>query len=167
VTDPAPGLIRRWLHWLFEASLLVKGTLAGAESLSGLFLLLTANARLLRFVDWLVANEVAQDPADPLAKEIEHMAEGLSLASQHFYAWYLMGHGLLKLAMVLGLARRILWAYPASMALLAAFVVFEMDEFLRSHSPVLLALSCLDLLMIFLVWREYAAIRSARAPTGA
>ena len=39
-----------WLHWLFEASLILKGLFAAAESLGGLGLLLTPNAAIITFV---------------------------------------------------------------------------------------------------------------------
>ena len=35
------GTMSKWLHWLFEASLLIKGLFAAGETLSGLGLLLT------------------------------------------------------------------------------------------------------------------------------
>ncbi len=64
--------------------------------------------------------------------------------------------------MVLGLARRLLWAYPVSMALLAGFVGYETERVLRtSNSLTLLALSGLDSVMIWLVWREYLALQGA------
>ena len=161
VTDPRRGPLRRLIHWLFEASLLIKGTLTAAEALAGLVLLMTSNARLLAFVDWLVANEIAEDPRDALAVSVEHAVDQLSGQTQHFYALYLIGHGGLKLLMVLGLAARLVWVYPVSMVLLAGFAIYEGHGYFTGGSPTLLALAALDLFMIFLVWREYLALRAA------
>lgn len=153
------ALIARWLHRLFEASLLVKGILASAEALSGLGLLLTSNAHIVTLVDWLTRYEIAEYPRDRMASWVERHAELLSIQSQHFYALYLLSHGALKLAMVILLALGLSWAYPAAMAMLAGFVTYQLYEWHYSASPFLLVLSGLDLFMIYLVWQEYRAIR--------
>jgi len=152
--------IARWLHQLFEASLVIKGTLASTEALSGLGLLFTSNAMILAFVDWLTRNELAQEPTDEMALWVRHLAETFSIETQHFYALYLISHGTLKLAMVLLLAIRVLWAYPASMAVLAGFVVYQLHHWTITGSPVLLALTGFDLFMIALVWREWRSLKS-------
>ena len=64
-----------------------------------------------------------------MATWFRSLAEAFTIQSQHFYALYLLGHGLLKFTMVLMLSRRILWAYPAAMAILAGFVVYQGFEF--------------------------------------
>ena len=162
VASDRAGLIRRILHWLFDASLLVKGTLASAETLIGLGLLLASNARLLAISDWFVGNAVAREPADVVGRVLRAI-HGLSIETQHFYALYLLGHGGLKVMMVVGLGLRVLWTYPASMVLLGAFAGFELREVTQTHSPVLATMALLDGVMIFLVWRETLALEAARA----
>ena len=143
------------LHYLFELSLLAKGTLALTESLSGLGLLLTPNAAITAVVAWLAQLQMTEASAERLAAASGHFLAVLSLQSQHFYALYLMGHGALKLAMVLALARRWPAAYPVSMALLAGFVAYQFYEFSQGGSPVLGLMAALDTMMIALVAREY------------
>lgn len=152
--------IARWLHQLFEASLLVKGVLASLEAAAGLGLLLTSNAFIQRFVDWLTHYEIAEDPHDKLASVARHYAEAFSIQTQHFYALYLLSHGALKLGMVIALAMGAMWAYPGAMVILAGFVVYQMYSWAGGGSMVLLALSAFDLFMIWLVWQEYQARRS-------
>lgn len=145
----------RWLHWLFEGSLVIKGLLAASEALSGLGLLLAPYALLLRFIDWMTRNDITHEPTDWFEAWMQHQFSGFSIQMQHFFALYLLFHGGLKLAMVLGLARRIKWAYPASMLVLAGFVAWQIHHFSVNGSPMLIALSMLDTVMIALVWREY------------
>ena len=145
----------RWLHWLFEGSLVIKGLLAASEALGGLGLLLAPNARLMQFVDWMTRNDITHEPNDWFEAWVQHQFAGFSIQVQHFFALYLLFHGGLKLAMVFGLARQIKWAYPASMVILAGFVIWQVHHFTISGSPTLIALSLLDALMIALVWREY------------
>lgn len=153
------SMVGRWLHWLFEASLLLKGLLAFGETLGGLGLLLTPNHAILWFVGWMTRHELTQDPTDDMALWFEHIANSFPIATQHFYAVYLLGHGTLKFTMVVMLARRIVWAYPAAMVVLAGFVIYQSFEFIAHGSVILLCLSALDSLMIVLVWREWGILR--------
>lgn len=158
------GLTARNLHRLFQASLIAKGTLAATEGVSGLGLLLTPNAAIAQIVAWLAHYKMAVDPADKLAVMAQSAVAALPVQAQHFYALYLLAHGGIKLMMVLALARRLLWAYPISMAILAGFVSYQLHGFLNGGAPILALLTALDSLMIALVWREYRLLKSQTAP---
>lgn len=160
------ALLGRWLHWAFEASLLIKGLLASAEGLGGLSLLFLPNAPIARLVDWMTRNEITQEPNEKVAQWVQHGMAAFTLETQHFYALYLCLHGGIKLAMVIGLARKIIWGYPAAIVILAGFVAYQLHHYFLSPSPVLLALSALDTLMIGLVWREFRMLLANRAAQG-
>ncbi len=153
----------RLLHWLFEASLAIKGLLTLAEALAGLGLLLTPNALVARFVYWVTHFEIAEDPTDTLATWTIRAMQAFPVPTQHFYALYLLAHGGLKLTMVLLLWRKVVWAYPASMVVLAGFVLYQLYEFVHAGSPFLLLLAVFDLVMIGLVWQEWRALRGKGA----
>ncbi|MBN8632152.1 MAG: DUF2127 domain-containing protein [Rhodobacterales bacterium] len=154
----------RLLHWLFEASLAIKGLLTGAEALAGLGLLLTPNALVARFVYWVTHFEIAEDPHDTLATWTLRAMQQFPVPTQHFYALYLLAHGGLKLTMVFLLWRKVIWAYPVSMAVLAGFVAYQLYEFFHVGSPFLLLLAVFDLVMIGLVWQEWQALRGRVTP---
>lgn len=158
IVNPASRL-GRWLHWIFEASLLIKGLLAFGETLGGLGLLLTPNLTILHFVGWLTNHNLTQTPSEDMAIWAKHLADTFPGEVQHFYAIYMLFHGTLKFAMVLMLAWRILWGYPVAMLMLAAFVIYQLTEFWLHGGPVLVGLSMLDSLMIVLVWREYNILK--------
>jgi uncharacterized membrane protein len=42
---------------------------------------------------------------------------------------------------------------------LAAFIAYQMYRFLFTHSLWLIALTVLDLIVAFLIWREYQEVR--------
>ena len=158
------GRLSKWLHWLFEASLVIKGLLAAGESLSGLGLLLTPNETIIHFYSkltysWLAEHQLAQSASDDMAQWVQHTAESFPVHLQHFTALYLLAHGALKFVMVLMLWRRILWAYPAAMVVLAGFVIYQMSEYFIAGSLGFLALSCLDSAMIVLVFREWNMLK--------
>lgn len=148
-----------WLHEAFEASLILKAVFAAAEALAGLALFVPMRGALIRAAHWLTVHEVAEDPADPLAQWLLAQAQAFSIEVQHFWAWYLLGHGALKLAVVYGLFRGWRAAYPAGMAVLGGFVVWQVHHWLIAGSPVLLAISGFDLLVIWLIRQEWRAHR--------
>ena len=150
----------RALHWLFEMSLVIKGALCSAELVAGIGLLLVPNQFIARLVFFLTHYEIAEDPSDTLANWTRSAIEAFPVNTQHFYGWYLLAHGGLKLAMVVMLWARILWAYPAAMVVLSGFVIYQLTEFVRTGSPFLLVLSGFDLVMIALVIQEYRVLRA-------
>jgi uncharacterized membrane protein len=149
----------RLLHWLFEASLAIKGLLTLSEALAGLGLLLTPNQLVARFVYWVTHFEIAEDPTDTLATWTMRAMQQFPIGTQHFYAVYLLAHGGLKLTMVFLLWRKVVWAYPVSMVVLAGFVAYQLYEFVHAGSPFLLLLALFDMVMIGLVWQEWRALR--------
>ena len=151
-----------WLHWLFEASLVLKGIFAAGETLSGLGLLLTPHGVLLGLWAWATHHQLTQGPDDSMTLWFQNLVESFPLQLQHFYALYLLGHGALKFAMVIMLARRILWAYPVAMLILFGFVVYQTIEFATDGAIVLLILAALDAFMIALVWRERTLLKLQR-----
>ena len=168
-----PGASRkgaRLLHDAFEASLLLKGVLAGIEAISGILLFFLPGERIIGWVRLLTTHELTQDPQDLLASRILRALDGYSLATQDFYAVYLLGHGVMKLVVVLLLARGYLWAYPFAVAVLSAFIAYQVHRYLIAPSWGLVVLTVLDLVVIVLTVIEYrarrAAVQARLAPAG-
>jgi uncharacterized membrane protein len=160
--DPARSW-GRWLHDLFEASLFLKALLALAEAAAGLSLVFLPHTQFPAMAGWLARYEIAHDRREWPIAALERGLAAFSVESQHFYAFYLTSHGLLKLAMVALLLRKVSWAYPASMVVLAGFVAYQVHEWLLTGSMPLLVLTAFDVLVFALVWREYRGMRAARA----
>ncbi len=150
------------LHWLFEMSLAIKGLLCALETFSGLGLLLTSHQLVARLVFWLTNHKLAADSHDAVAEWTRQAVEYFPLHIQSFYGWYLTGHGGLKLAMVVMLWLRVLWAYPAAMVVLVGFVLFQLKEFSQTHTPILLLLAFFDLFMVGLIWQEYKVLKATK-----
>ena len=150
-------------HWLFETSLVIKGFLCAAEALAGLGLLIAPNLLVARLIYWLTHYEIADQPGDTLAAWTQRAVEQFPFSMQHFYGWYLLVHGGLKLTMVIMLWARVLWAYPAAMVVLSGFVVYQLAEFVHTGSPVLLLLAFFDFFMIVLIGHEYKTLKARKA----
>ena len=151
MTTPAPK-IERALHDLFEVGVILKAVNAAAELLLG-FLLLFVNVGGI--IQSLAADALVEDPDNFLAHQLKTLATTLSPEAQFISALYLLSHGLIKAFLVAGLLRDKLWAYPASLAVLALFIAYQTITYLRTYSIPLLLLTLFDLVLIWLIYHEY------------
>lgn len=96
-----------------------------------------------------------------MAAHVTHLADRFSADSQHFYALYLLTHGLVKLVVVILLARRIAAAYPLAIGVFGLFIAYQLHRWSVTHSPMMLALSAFDVLLIWLTWGEWRGSRKS------
>jgi len=150
------------VHQIFEVSVLLKGAHALMECIGGLALAVVSTSTITSLVNALTQDELIEDPHDFVASHMMSLANNFSVGSQHFYAFYLLSHGLVKVALVIGLLRNLLWAYPASLAVLALFIIYQLYRFAGTHSAGLIVLTMFDLVVMVLIWHEYRLIRRHR-----
>ena len=148
----------RLAHETFEGAILLKGAFAVLEALAGLLLWFIGPTPILH----LIARINAVRPGDWLLTTLLHAAQGFSLHAEQFFAIYLIAHGVVKLALVLGLFLQKRWAYPASIAVMSLFVVYQMWRFSMTYGLGLLALSIFDTILIALIWREWRRLPNGR-----
>lgn len=101
------------IHRIFSVSLILKGAHALIECIGGLALAFGDKSTILALVNTLTQEELVEDPKDFIATHLLTFATHFSVSSQHFYAFYLLSHGIIKVFLVIGLLRNKLWAYPA------------------------------------------------------
>ena len=147
------------IHGLFVLSVGLKGFYALVEMASGVALYLVAHQSIINFLNRFMSDERLRDPQDWVASTALKVAQSFSLETQHFYAFYLFTHGLLKLAVVVGLLREKLWAYPACFVVFSAFIAYQLYRYSFTHDLGLVLLSVLDAFVIALAWHEYRLLR--------
>src|SRR3954466_6056850 len=135
----------RRIHQVFVFSVSLKGLHALIEIAGGLALYLFSADAIARWLDEI-------DRPDWLARPFP-------ASEQHFYAFYLLSHGLVKSVLVFGLLREKLWAYPASFAVFGAFIAYQLYRYSHTHEIALIALSVFDLFVIALAVHEYRLLR--------
>jgi uncharacterized membrane protein len=126
------------IHRLFVVSVAAKGAHALIEIAGGLALYL------------LGADTIAQ-----WIRPHEWAARHFNASEQHFYAFYLLSHGLVKSVIVVGLLREKLWAYPASFVVFSAFIAYQLYRYSYTRDIGLIAISIIDLIVMALAWNEY------------
>jgi uncharacterized membrane protein len=147
------------IHQVFVVSVLFKGAHALIEIVTGLGLYLVSTSTIIRLINRWSYDELIEDPNDWIANHLLSFAQGFSVQKHHFYAFYLLSHGIVKSALVVGLLREKLWAYPASFAVFGAFIAYQLYRYSYTHDIGLILLSIFDLFVIYLAVHEYRLLR--------
>src|ERR1700719_716055 len=142
------------IHQFFVISVVLKGAHAVIECIGGILLAVISTRTIESFVNMLTQEAIVGDPHDFIATHLRSFAHDFSVSSKNFYAFYLLSHGIIKIFLVVGLLNNKLWAYPASLVVLFLFIVYQIYRFIYTHSVGLVALTLLDLIVIWLVWHE-------------
>ena len=142
-------------HVIFVVTLVGKGMLGAAQLAASAAIVLGLAQHLPAIAQWLVGNALIEDPDDVIANLIMSLPGLMPADQMNFYALYFLLHGLLHLGVMVALLAGWLWAYPAAIATLVVFIVIQMAEWLQVGGPMLLALTALDLLVIYLTLREW------------
>ncbi len=150
------------IHRLFEISVLLKGLHALLEVVGGLFLLFISTGTIAQSLTWLTQDELVEDPHDIVARYFIHAGEQLS-AGKQFASLYLLSHGLIKLALVIGLLKNKLWAYPWSIIVLGLFMIYQVYRYTYTHAIGLILLTLFDVVVLWLIWHEYRLVAKSRA----
>jgi uncharacterized membrane protein len=149
----------RHIHQIFEVSILLKGAHALVECIGGLALAFVSTGTITSLVNSLTQEELVEDPNDFLATHLLALAENITLSTQHFYAFYLLSHGMIKVLLVIGLLRNKLWSYPASLVVLGLFIIYQLYRFSYTHGLGLVVLTVFDFVVMGLIWHEYRLVR--------
>ena len=149
----------RSIHQIFQVSILLKGAHAVVECIGGVALAVTSTDAIRALVDRLTQDELLHDHSDFVANQLLAWAQTFSVQTHDFYAFYLLSHGVVKLALVVGLLLGRLWAYPASLAVLGLFIAYQLYRYSYTHSLGLIVLTIFDLVVIALIWHEYRLVR--------
>ena len=140
------------IHRIFIVSVVLKGIGAGLELFFGLALLFTNS--VTDFVRQLAQSELIEDPNDFFATHF-HSFISPTPEEQMYGALYLLSHGAVKIVLVAGLLRDKAWAYPATIAVLSLFILYQSVRWLETHSFALLLLTVFDMLLLWLIYHEY------------
>ena len=151
------------LHLVFEVSLWFKAVFAFSEIVAGVAAYFVPRQMVLTLVLWVTRKEFVEDPHDLVANFLLHTVQHLSVGTQEFAAVYLLGHGVIKLWLIVGLLRERLWYYPVSLVVFGAFVVYQLYRYTFTHSIWLLLITALDVVIIALTWHEYRYLRNKRS----
>jgi len=149
---------------LFQIAVVLKGIDGGVQLIGGLLLIVIPPAAITGLANAIITRDLLGDPGGTLAQHLQTAASNFAGGGTRLFAIiYLLAHGVIKLALVWALLKRILLAFPVGVVVLAAFVVYEVWRAVHTHSIMLPIFAALDLVIIVLVIREYFKLRRERA----
>jgi uncharacterized membrane protein len=153
------GVKEKRIYLVFRASVLVKGTFAVLECIGGTAVALARDDKIAEMIARLAQRYLVEGAHGFVARHVISWAQSVSLETQHFIAFYLLSHGIIKLVVVIGLLRERRWSYPVALVSLMAFIVYQLYRYSYTHGIGLLLLTAFDLFLITLIWHEYRLIR--------
>jgi uncharacterized membrane protein len=154
----------RLREWLFRITVLVKGLDGVLEFCVGAALLAIKPEFIMRTIAFFTQDELADDPRDFVARQLQNFAAHFSVGTQHFATVYLLIHGSVKIVLAAALLKNRLHVYPWAMAVFGALIGYQLYRFTYTHSLMLLVLSAFDAAVVWLIWLEY---RSRLRPVAA
>ena len=143
----------KYIFWIFEYSLLLKAINSIWEIALGVFVLLDKSLKETLIV--LTQNEIVEDPHSFFAPHIQHILLRFSHGTLLFISIYLVGQGIIKIFLIIGILKKKLWAYPVAIYAFFAFVFYQIYRFSHTHAPLLIVFSIFDIITILLIQHEY------------
>lgn len=151
---------------LFDIAIAVKGIDGALQLIGGLILAVIPASVVTGFAHAVISRDLLGDPEGTLARHLQIATEDfVNGGTRTFAVVYLIAHGVIKLGLVVALARKIRPAYPVAAVVLAAFVVYEVIRAVHTHSIALPFFAALDVVIIVLVLREYRELRRSGPAT--
>jgi len=147
--------LKSTLDRLYRIGLWIKGIDGVLEMAGGLFLLVVSQPQLGQLVTFLTQRELTEDRSDWIANHLRDAVSQLSPNTKLFASVYLLGHGVIKLFLMVGLVRGWPWSYRPAIAFLLGFIGYQVYRMSLHFSLALLLVSVMDSVIALLVWREY------------
>lgn len=146
---------QKLLSETFHTGITLKGIDGLLEIIGGVLVWFVKPGELNEIARFIFQHELSRDPHDWIAVHVLHATEKLANADPAFASFFLLSHGVTKVALVTCLWMNKLWAYPLTIAVFAAFSGYQMYRYTHTHSVWLLVLTIFDLVLIYLTWAEY------------
>jgi uncharacterized membrane protein len=157
-------MVSRRERIIYLATIIGKGLFAVGECVSGLVLYFATDESIRAFNRWILKSRVFAESADVRLDFFRHLLENMQLDAKTFVAVYLILHGLLKVAIVLGLLSGHRRAYPLALVGLGLFVLYQLYHYAMHGNVIIVVLAALDVFIMLLVWREWGDATGPNAP---
>ena len=139
----------------FQISLILKAADSVLEIIGGILLLIVSADFINSTAAKLTRHELSREPHDFIANHILKATHDFASGSKYFAAFYLLSHGIVKIVIIIALFKERMWAYPAMIVVLGAFIVYQLYRLTFKFSIGLILLTLFDVFVVWLTWLEY------------
>lgn len=148
------------LDWVFLVGVLLK-TLDGlVELAAGIPALFISKIQLVALAHAATSGELAEDPHDLIANLVLHESGKLSQSALLIGGLYLVIHGAVKIVIVIALFLGSRHIYPWAIGALTVLLIIQVADLAAKFSFGVLALTVLDIIIIWVTLREWRHGRS-------
>lgn len=146
-----------WFNTIYDVGIIIKGLDGLAELVAGVALLISP--RLVHVVLAGIAGNTMNGHHSHtvrlVGEYVGRLDAQLAASGLAFLIIFLISHGIVKIVLVGCLLKKIVKVYPYALAVLGAFLMYQVYVFIREPSIGMALFSILDAVIIGLVWREY------------
>lgn len=153
-----------WRHRAFRVAVVVKMLDGAIEAALGIWLYFFGRANLPRILHALFRHELLEDPQDFVATHILEYVRSLSVSTLSFIGIYLTIRGVTKTGLMIALSKSQRWAYPASLLILTALVLYGFYRLVLDFSFTICFFLLVDCVVIALIYSEYREVKLASQP---
>lgn len=151
----------RWFQIAYKIGIGIKGFDGAVELVAGLALFATPT--IVHTALSSVANYANHHPDSThhfIADYVARLDDDLARSGLTFLIIFLIGHGVVKIALVYCLLREIIWAYPYALGVLLLFLAYQVYVLVQDPLSIGMWLfTILDVVIIWLVWGEYKELK--------
>jgi uncharacterized membrane protein len=158
-----PLRLHPWFEAVYKIGVGIKGFDGLVEFAIGVALLFSP--QLVHTLLGGVAQELGEHHGQVFQFIAEYVARvdgELARSGLTFLIVFLITHGLVKLGLVYCLLREIVRAYPVALAILGAFLVYQVYVFIIHPTIGMAIFSVLDAVIVWLVWGEYRDLQAKK-----
>lgn len=141
--------------WFFDIALLLKAINGGLEVVVAFLVLVIPPSFVLMLVEFITGGELTQDPDDPIVGGLLSAAQTFAVHTHYLFAFYLVIHGAVKIALVVGIFMGKKIAYPLFMIALVIFGTYEAYRGFWRHEILLQVFAVFDITLLILTAHEY------------
>ncbi|EKD92961.1 MAG: hypothetical protein ACD_28C00291G0005 [uncultured bacterium] len=142
-------------HTLLNTTLVLKGLNGIFEIVQGVALFFLSPEERTQWIQFLLGQELVEDPKDVLGNFLVELSQNLSLNSQFFIAFYLLIHGVINLIIVGSVWSHKEKAYRLAVFLTGAFILYQVFRLFHHFSFVLMLFILFDVFVLRLMMMDH------------
>jgi uncharacterized membrane protein len=147
----------------FDAGILIKGIYSVIEVIVGTALLFVNADNVKTIATAIFGDETDETLFRTVWDFTAHSFAALSNNSQFFLAITFLLHGIVKIILIIGLAKEKLWVFPLAGITFTFFGVYQIYQMTVAPSAILVALTIIDAIFVALIIHEYGYQKKLRA----
>ncbi len=130
--------------------------------LFGVALLKVVGSPLLEVIHDFMGYELVENSSDILFVMVNYFLSEHSFYVTYFLASYFIFWGVVDIFLSYNLIKERLWAFPVSIVLIGLFVSYSIVRLTFTHSTLLLSVIVFDLIILWLIYKEYLKVKQEK-----